>query len=146
MKEIVLTRLCRRLKVSVLSFEQRFDIDANGSPGSEYTAYVVHIIDILDRNQWKLYKRYSDFSKLYSQVNNRFATVLIDYKFPNKSMFNTFSTFTKVRRREGFDDLMQRLLNINPAPEELSYFLELDEHIEESTWIQPPPSVTESTG
>ena len=51
------------------------------------------------------------------------------YKFPNKSMFNTFSQFTKVRRREGFDELLKLLITINPLPKNVSEFLELEEHL-----------------
>ena len=55
--------------------------------------------------------------------------VIATYKFPNKSMFNTFSQFTKVRRREGFDELLKLLITINPLPKNVSEFLELEEHL-----------------
>lgn len=71
----------------------------------------------------------TDFLILYNQVRNDHEDELATFKFPNKSMFNTFSQFTKVRRREGFDELLRILITINPLPQLVSEFLELDEHL-----------------
>jgi hypothetical protein len=39
--------------------------------------------------------------------------VLGEYKFPNKSLFNTSATFTKERRKKGFDELL-KLISTHP--------------------------------
>ena len=62
-------------------------------------------------------------------MKNDHKDKLAAYKFPNKSMFNTFSQFTKIRRREGFDELLRILITIDPLPQLVSEFLELDEHL-----------------
>ena len=126
LNESALTSMSKRLKIRVPSFEEKINDDSSGTP---YTAYLVHVSDVLHGTEWILTKRYSDFSKIFSQMNQLHPQVLANYKFPNKSMFNTFSTFTKIRRREGFDELMQVLMKISPMPEEVSYFLELQENI-----------------
>ena len=90
--------LVKRLKVSVPIFEDRRD--PGNTPTEKYTAYVVYVNDIINRTQWKLYKRYSDFLVLYENLRGNQVEELSGFRFPNKSMFNTFSQFTKVRRRE----------------------------------------------
>ena len=72
----------------------------------------------------------TDFLFLYNQVKLDHEDKLGTYRFPNKSMFNTFSHFTKVRRRDGFDELLKVLITINPLPQSVADFLELEEHID----------------
>ena len=96
--------------------------------GSTYTSYMITVLNKENGAEWNVYKRYRDFAKLYSQLSDRYAHLLRNYKFPNKSVFNTFSTFTKLRRRDGFDEFLQLLLQISPVPDVISDFLELEEH------------------
>ena len=97
MKEIVLTNLFKRLKITVPGFEDRSDIDpSTGVAGPEYTVYVIEVKDNMYKNEWKLFKRYSDFSKLYHALKSEYQRYLTDYKFPNKSIFNTFSQVYKL--------------------------------------------------
>jgi hypothetical protein len=49
----------------------------------------------------------------------------VQYKFPNKSMFNTAAKFTKERRKVGFDELLQILVQGKEFHVELMEFLEL---------------------
>lgn len=51
------------------------------------------------------------------------------FRFPHKSMFNTFSNYTKERRRQGFDDFLKILVTLEPFPVEVAKFLELDDHV-----------------
>jgi hypothetical protein len=44
-------------------------------------------------------------------------------------MFNTFSNYTKERRRQGFDDFLKILVTLEPFPSEVAKFLELDDHV-----------------
>lgn len=82
-----------------------------------------------------LRKRYSEFSKLYNSLRPKFAK-LENYRFPNKSMFNSQSTFTKDRRRQGFDEFVKLLVQLMPESE-ISEFFELERQILESKKNMP---------
>eukprot|EP00953_Heterococcus_sp_UTEX-ZZ885_P009823 5752-Heterococcus_DN1.PRE.2 len=75
---------------------------------------------------WSLHKRYSQFQALRDTLRSRYP-VVDAFHFPNKSKFNTFSEWTKERRRNGFEDFMTVLVGIWPRPAELDEFLELHE-------------------
>ena len=55
-------------------------------------------------------------------------TEIEKFRFPNKSVFNTFSEFTKERRRIGFEQFLKLVLSQNPPPIEIEEFLELESH------------------
>jgi hypothetical protein len=67
------------------------------------------------------------FSHLYRSLKDRYV-IIGQYKFPNKSVFHTFSQFTKDRRRSGFEEFLNLVLSIRPMPPEMEDFLEVDDH------------------
>ena len=94
--------------MTVTDYEDREDINSGN-----YTVYVVTVLSTATGHEWKLYKRYNEFANLYNAVSAEYNLenfpAFEDYRFPNKSLFNTFSDFTKIRRRDGFHDLLQRI-------------------------------------
>lgn len=60
------------------------------------------------------------------------------YKFPNKSVFNTFSQHTKERRRSGFEDFLKLVMGFDPLPPEMEDFLELEDHLTGSAKDRSP--------
>lgn len=68
-------------------------------------------------------KRYSEFAVLYNNTKDLIPR-LKRYKFPNKSLFNNNSNFTKERRLAGFNELVNILCNMNPLPHEIVRFLD----------------------
>ena len=60
-------------------------------------------------------------------MKSRYADIE-KFRFPNKSVFNTFSQFTKERRRIGFEQFLKLVLSQNPPPIEIEEFLELESH------------------
>ena len=101
----------RKLQLSVVGYEDRVEKIEEGSfteplitesPGSNGMLHTVYIVEVNtpSGHQWQLYKRYSDFSNLYYTILSDTETNVFDrYRFPNKSIFNTFSEFTKIRRK-----------------------------------------------
>jgi hypothetical protein len=79
--------------------------------------------------RWLLRKRYSAFQALHAALKEQYPDVVEPFRFPNKSMFNTFSNYTKERRRQGFDDFLKILVTLEPFPPEVAKFLELDDHV-----------------
>lgn len=92
-----------------------------------YTCYTVRVVLSKRELLWDLPKRYSSFSNLHVALKDRYPEVE-EYDFPNKSMFNTFSEFTKERRRAGFEGFLQLLVKFDPLPIEVEEFLEYDNH------------------
>jgi hypothetical protein len=77
-------------------------------------------------------KRYSDFKMLFTNLRD---ILPVDYKFPNKSIFNNNSSFTKERRVRGFDELLSLLLqmiNDEVVYLDLKNFVFLDQQIEKN--------------
>ena len=111
-----------KLSLSVKGYE---DID-DGS-GNLMTLYIVRVEEASKNVYYVLKKRYTDFSRLYTALKERFPEIEA-FRFPNKSIFNTNAQFTKDRRRQGFDDFLKILTTMNPVPTELIEFLEIEQH------------------
>ena len=111
---------------TVTGYEEREDLDAGF-----YTVYIVTVSSTATGHEWKLYKRYNEFFNLYNSIaveyNLENYPAFEDYRFPNKSLFNTFSDFTKIRRRDGFHDLLSRIQqsNFSSMPTAMIEFLDL---------------------
>lgn len=71
----------------------------------------------------------SAFQALHAALKEQYPDVVEPFRFPHKSMFNTFSNYTKERRRQGFDDFLKILVTLDPFPAEVAKFLELDDHV-----------------
>jgi len=91
---------------------------------------------------WHMRKRYSAFADLYGNLCGSYVKELEGYQFPNKSMFNTYATFTKDRRKAGFEEMLKILVKIDPLPLALEDFLEIDDHIHDN---QLPTFLTRAT-
>ena len=117
------------LKVWVPSHEDFLDDETK----QQYTIYTVKVQKQIEKGKkvvtWELKKRFSAFSDLYSATKDKYEARLGTYLFPNKSMFNTFSQFTKDRRLMGFNELLLILIKIDPLPMLLEDFLEIDDNI-----------------
>lgn len=93
-------------------------------------------------------KRYTNFLDLYDNLRSKVDLLNTGgYRFPNKSMFNTSATFTKERRKRGFDELLKIVVACECWPELLDFldlryqFLEGDDEAE-SAPVPPPPVVS----
>jgi hypothetical protein len=104
------------IRVEVANYE---DATINNK---EITYYIVSVHDTKANQTTHFKKRYSDFQKLHTGLKERFPQIEL-FKFPKKSVFNTRSEFTKVRRRQGFDDFLKVLVQLQPMPEEVEIFL-----------------------
>lgn len=108
-----------------------------------YTVYNVEVEREVNGKviAWNLRKRYSAFAELHRSLSPRYEKELVGFQFPNKSMFNTYATFTKDRRKSGFEELLKVLIRIDPLPVELEDFLEIDDHVHDN---QRPTFLTRS--
>lgn len=117
------------LKVWVPSHEDFVDDETK----QQYTIYTVKVQKQIDKGKkvvtWELKKRFSAFADLYAATKDKYEKRLGNYQFPNKSMFNTFSQFTKDRRQMGFNELLLILIKVDPLPMLLEDFLEIDDNI-----------------
>jgi hypothetical protein len=72
---------------------------------------------------------FSAFQALHAALKDQYADIVEPFRFPHKSMFNTFSNYTKERRRQGFDEFLKLLVTLDPLPVEVAKFLELNDHV-----------------
>jgi len=93
-----------KLSLSVKGYE-----DVDDGNGTMMTMYIVRVEEASKNVYYVLKKRYTDFSRLYTALKERFPEI-ISFRFPNKSMFNTNAQFTKDRRRQGFDDFLKVII------------------------------------
>jgi hypothetical protein len=84
------------------------------------------------------------FNHLYRSLKDRYPQIG-QYKFPNKSVFHTFSQFTKERRRSGFEEFLNLVMSLRPIPPEMEDFLEVDDHQTSDTAPAPPQTLSESS-
>lgn len=108
-------------------------VEIEETPGqtSTYTAYVVNVKHRESQTQWTICKRYKEFSDLYVTLTNLDVCEdeLTNYKFPNKSIWNTQSDFTKQRRKKGFEELLRIVSSVDPMPRCVQEFLDVDTHM-----------------
>jgi hypothetical protein len=109
------------LLVEILNYEDSYDEDH-----SAVTHYIIKVTNTKTKHSYELRKRYSEFAKLYTELRDNYE-VIENFRFPKKSVFNTQATFTKERRREGFDQFLKLLVPLMPIPE-VSEFLELEKN------------------
>ena len=78
---------------------------------------------------WTLNKRYSDFESLYHALlaGKHYQKSLEAYNFPRKYTLNSKSDFTKVRRKNEFDDFMKILVEVEVLPSIVEDFLDIKE-------------------
>lgn len=112
--------MSRAVQVTVTGYDE-----ITTTQGEVLTMYMIQV-QYGSKSAYCIAKRYSDFSTLHQNVKD---ILTVEYKFPNKSMFNNSAQFTKDRRRRGFNDLLQILASMEPLPEELQVFLEMKERI-----------------
>ena len=62
-------------------------------------------------------------------ANDNYSEALDNYKFPNKSMWNTQASYTKVRRKGGFEELLQLVSSFDSIPDIINEFLEVSLHM-----------------
>lgn len=123
------------LAVKVMGYEEQVDIEeSTTNKTSTVTVYVTKVDATIDPKIKAVYflrKRYSDYSTLFAALKDRIPNVE-NYKFPNKSIFNTTAQFTKDRRLGGFNDLLKLLVAMRPTPMEFGEFLEFGHHLGEN--------------
>lgn len=112
------------IKATIPTFEELTDSD-----GKIYTVYNVFVEEKKTSMRWLLRKRYSAFQALHAALKDQYADIVEPFRFPHKSMFNTFSNYTKERRRQGFDEFLKILVTLDPLPVEVAKFLELNDHV-----------------
>lgn len=78
-------------------------------------------------------KRYTHFLELYETLKHRIDVLQSgEYRFPNKSIFNTSAKFTKERRKKGFDELLRIIVAHPECEQELLEFLEIPYQFDDS--------------
>jgi len=117
------------LAVEVTQYEQHEEPGGMlvGLSPRKVTMYIIRVEMPSQKVDYLLKKRYSDFDALHKDLLEKLPKIA-SFKFPNKSVFNTHSEFTKERRREGFDAFLKQLVKEQPMPAEVEEFLELKEH------------------
>eukprot|EP00636_Phaeomonas_parva_P011526 CAMPEP_0118870192 /NCGR_PEP_ID=MMETSP1163-20130328/13215_1 /TAXON_ID=124430 /ORGANISM="Phaeomonas parva, Strain CCMP2877" /LENGTH=401 /DNA_ID=CAMNT_0006805155 /DNA_START=174 /DNA_END=1381 /DNA_ORIENTATION=- len=99
-------------------------IDPDGSTHTEYCMQIT----VAGGFCWEVSRRYSAFRELYEALLPS-VQALRDYRFPHKSLISTFADHTKVRRRTGFQELMDILGALDPVPLELLHFVKYHVHM-----------------
>mmetsp|Transcript_33068 Transcript_33068/g.33670 ORF Transcript_33068/g.33670 Transcript_33068/m.33670 type:complete len:297 (+) Transcript_33068:166-1056(+) len=110
------------VNITIPSFE-----DLEDENGQLYTNYHVMIEDSFSGIRWMVLRRYSSFAHLYKKLKSKYPKIQ-SFRFPNKSVFNTYAHYTKERRRQGFEDLLKLIVKIIPISKEVDDFLELELH------------------
>mmetsp|Transcript_10200 Transcript_10200/g.15411 ORF Transcript_10200/g.15411 Transcript_10200/m.15411 type:complete len:269 (-) Transcript_10200:233-1039(-) len=87
------------------------------------TLYVARLGNDIGK-EWTIYRRYTEFLNVHEKIRHKYNKSLQEFRFPNKSKFNTHAHFTKVRRKDGFQDWLRLLVTMNPVPTEVLNFLE----------------------
>ncbi|RYH06323.1 hypothetical protein EON65_43010 [archaeon] len=95
--------------------------DGKDSTGEIVTMYIINV-EPTDAPVYIISKRYSDFAQIFQIFKESLPP---DYKFPNKSLFNNNSQFTKERRVKGFQELLAYLLKLHPSHEKIREFLQV---------------------
>lgn len=141
-------------RVKITSYEELEDKE-----GHIFTVYNVLVEETSTKKFWQIRKRYKysirsilivddtcirHFSYLFNSLKDQYEQVE-RFRFPNKSMFNTFSQFTKERRRAGFEDFMNMVVQISPMPVEVEEFLELDDHMWPATPTEAATNITSAS-
>lgn len=100
------------LKLMIVVNDYEDIIYSNGNVLTHYIIYVTYtscVNNILDNDPignkettYKLTKRYSEFKDLHHLLSDQIKLLSMDYKFPNKSLFNNSAEFTKNRRLKGY--------------------------------------------
>jgi acyl-CoA-binding protein len=86
--------------------------DLEDDQGFRFTVYNIRVTQS-DGKVWTIGRRYNEISDLYAALSASCKhPKLKSYKFPNKSMLNTFAMKTLERRRTGFVELFDLLLTI----------------------------------
>jgi hypothetical protein len=98
--------MTRGIKIDVRGYEDYLDAQNN-----VVTHYVVNILS--SGLEYQLRKRYSEFAMLLNATKER-CPGLANFQFPNKSIFHTYSDFTKERRRQAFEVELNILLAMDP--------------------------------
>ncbi|UXI17155.1 serine-tRNA ligase [Sarcoptes scabiei] len=74
----------------------------------KYTVY--KIVVQYDHQSWVIYKRYNEFSKLCDTLKKKYS--FLHLKLPGKKLFgNNFSSDFIKNRRQGLDNLVQRIVS-----------------------------------
>lgn len=118
------------IAVSVPTYEEHTDQN-----GQLVTYYIVQVEYKVKNLRYSLFKRYTEFANLHAILKERFSE-MEHFRFPNKSMFNTHSQFTKERRRDGFDEFVKLAMKITPMPPEFEEFLEIKGHLARLQQVQ----------
>lgn len=95
--------------------------DGKDNTGEIVTMYIINV-EPTDAPVYVISKRYSDFAQIFQVFKESLPP---DYKFPNKSLFNNNSQFTKERRVKGFQELLAYLLKLHPSHEKIREFLQV---------------------
>lgn len=80
-------------------------------PGGSVTLYPIEVME--NGKVRKISKRYSDVLHFHQTILKAAPCKALEgFNFPHKSMFNTTSSFTKERRRSGFEEYFELLLRL----------------------------------
>lgn len=97
------------------------------SPSPRYTAFVIEL-----RTHggvvWTVERRFSQFHMLNESLKKRFEELRL-FKFPPKRWFSSFATATVEQRRRVFEVFLRELLGLQPRPQEMNAFLDINAHV-----------------
>ena len=97
----------------------------------KYTVYEIKVVETKSGQESYVFRRYSEFCKLYEQIAQHYPEIQQEYSLPATSWFYTFHEDTIRHRREKFDEFLRLLLNtgkyaqLNEVAEFLTYDLNM---------------------
>ncbi|KAI7690337.1 Serine/threonine-protein kinase Sgk3 [Sarcoptes scabiei] len=103
----------------------------------KYTVY--KIVVQYDHQSWVIYKRYNEFSKLCDTLKKKYS--FLHLKLPGKKLFgNNFSSDFIKNRRQGLDNLVQRIVSETQLLDhaDVRSFFQLDRSLKNSIEDEEP--------
>ena len=102
-----------------------------GGSGSVYVAYPIHVF-MKSGLHWSIDKRFSDFLALHKELSRVYEKIRQIKSFPQKKWFFNFNESNLISRREKFENYLTTILQMNPIPLEINYFLNVAENIRDA--------------
>ncbi len=108
--------------VDIFSWKQKKD--------DHSSKYIVYIIHVTSRSglRWTVEKRYQQFRDFRKIINSNYPD-LADIPFPGKKWLFNMSEFNLKKRQVGLRDYLQTLLSVDPVPEEIADFLDVQQSV-----------------
>lgn len=100
------------------------------------TTYVIHVLyrnadssDHIGKSvSWEVRHRYSDFNQLYHSLKSHANKYIANFHFPKKTIISLHSKEDiETKRRASLEQYLQLVVNLDPLPQEVISFLQIDQ-------------------